>query len=649
MIAQFILDLILSIISFFFCFYLPGNLIVKKLKLNLENLEFHVFSTSLGFVLFTFLSFIFDIFKVFYLIIPILILVNVYSIRNLNFKKFNFKIRVSKTMFLLLVFSLVFSLPMIVNFDSGTSIRLSVDAPWHFSLINELVANFPPNHPNMANVQMTPYHFFSDFLNAKVIQIFPISLPFSYFQYFSILTALLWVFGTYILVKRWTNNNLVSIFSVILSLFGGSFSFVPFLLGHTELSLNSAFGILQPDGSLLNPPFAMSLVILIFGLFCVLYYLQTKNKNILFVLPLFFGIAAMFKVYSGMILFFALFILIITRIIRKDFKIMVAAFLTFIVFYLTYWSFVGKSGFLFFAPLWAPHDVVNSNFPFLLYSDRMAKYIQYFDIGRIVFLETFVLVVYILGNLGTRFVGLILFPFSKQKKVFFSEFGLVIVSITLFSFFTPLLFMQSIKPFEIVQIFNYFLFLTAILSAIGFIGVLERIKNKNIAYLLVLIFLVFTLISTVNDYYKIFFVYADLVSTPRYEAYKFLKGIGTYNSTVLEVPSKELFSSKSATFRKLPEGLDIYLPALSNKSIYLTNGPIQFKEKDLNIRLEFLSQFSMFMGMDAKESDFLNRKESIEHKLEQNKIEYLYSYYKVNLSNFELIYDKDGIFIYERR
>jgi len=96
MIIQYITDFILSVISFFFCFYLPGNIILKKVKINLENFEFHIFSVAIGFVLFTLLSFIFYISKVFYLIIPALLLINIYSLSKLKFKKPNFKLLYNK-------------------------------------------------------------------------------------------------------------------------------------------------------------------------------------------------------------------------------------------------------------------------------------------------------------------------------------------------------------------------------------------------------------------------------------------------------------------------------------------------------------------------------------------------------------------------
>ncbi|MBI3984694.1 MAG: hypothetical protein HY344_02010 [Candidatus Levybacteria bacterium] len=650
MIVELLFNFFLSVISFFFCFYLPGNIISKKLHLNLENLEFHVFSSGLGMVFFVLLAFVFDLLKIFYLVIPLFILINIYSLKNLDFKKIKVDFKINKNVLLLLTLSIVFTLPMITRFDNGSSIRLIIDAPWHFSLINELVANFPPNHPNMAGVAMNPYHFFADYLIAKVMQIFPIGLPFSYFQYFSFLTSFLWVFGTFILVKRWTKNNLISIASVMLSLFGGSFAFVLLFFGESSLSLNSAFGILQPDLSLINPPFAMSLVILIFGLFSVLYYLQTRDKKMLFLLPLFFGIAAMFKVYSGMILFFILFLFAITRSIKKDFSFIIPVFLTSLIFYITYWSFVGKSGFLMFAPLWAPHDVVRSNFPGLIYQHRFEKYMKDFEFTKLFIFETFIFAIYFIGNLGTRLLGLALVPFSKHRKVLFSEFGILIILATLFSFFVPLLFMQSIKPYEIVQMFNYFLFFVAIISSIGFMRLLQ-LKSKKLVYFIIIIITLLTIPTLVDDYYRIIFKQFDVISGSRYYSYKYLRGIGDYSFVVMEIPAKAMISTTSAIFNNFTNGMDIDLPALANKSTFLTNSPIGFPEKELKKRLDIIYQFSTYVYATPSASLSNKIENYVISTIRKNNIKYIYTSDNAQnldkVQNLKRIYNHGTVKIYE--
>lgn len=651
MITQYLLDFILSFIAFFFCFYFPASLILKKFKLSLSPLEHHIFSIASGFVGFTLLAFILDTLKVFYLIFPILILLNILAVKNISFKKIDISFVKTKSFLLLLSFCFIFSFVMLINIDTGSKMWISIDAPWHFSLISSLMNSFPPVHPNMSGVAMMPYHYFADYVIAKTLNIFPISLSFAYFYFFPFLTAVLWVFGVYLFMQRWLKNNIISLLSVIFTLFAGSFSFIPFLFGHTDLSLNSSFGMLQPDLSLINPPFAMSLVILIFGLFSTLLYIQTKKKEVLIYIAIFAGIAAMFKVYAGMLLFAGLFVFLITRLFKKDFKFIFAIIGMIIVFYITYWSSVGKSGFLFPAIFWAPHDVFNSNFPFFSYSGRIAIYTEQSNLLKIFLLESFVLTVYTLGNIGTRVIGLILIFFQKEKKkIFISEMGLILVSMTLFSFFLPLLFLQSIKPFEITQMFNYFLFLLSIINCIGLGLFFQKIKNRKLLIVLVILILVPTLVSTVTDIYA-FTIKRAPIQGQSYNAYKFLKNVGSYKDAVVEIPNWNTISPQSWASNGFLANLNVDLSAFSYKSTYLTNGPIQFPKDELEKRLSVIASISKLSNQKMDENTKEQLLSLVNEQLRKKGVKYIYTLdLKNNLSklpNLKLIYNKEGITIYE--
>lgn len=649
MIPSFIQDILFSFFAFFFIFFFPGLLIINYLKLKINRLENIIFSTALGFVFFTLISFVLDALKIFWLTAPFYIFLNIlYFLNNKSTVKFKkFDTQNFKTYFFLLSLAIIFSLPMLINYVGKDFIKLSTDAPWHFSLINELVVNFPPNHPNMSNVPITPYHFFSDYVIAKTIKLIPISINFAYFQLFPLIIAFLWSFGVFILMQRWMKNKFISICSVIMSMFAGSFSFIPFLLGHSELHLNSAFGMLQPDLSLINPPFAMSIVIIIFALFCCIYYLQEEDKKILLILPLFFGIAAMFKVYAGMLLLIALFIITIYRLFKKDLLFVISAFASLVILYFTYWRFVGGSGFLVLDILWAPHDVFNSNFPFIGYMQRMQGYRIRGDFLKTILLESFVFISYLIGNIGTRLFGVILLLFAKEKQKFISVFGLVIISLACFSFFIPLFFIQSIKPIEITQMFNYFLFFLSIISAVGLYEIVRIAKNKKYLVLILILFFILTFVSAASDYYLMFFGNINSpVSRERYLSYKFLKKVGNYNSTILEVPSKT--ATTSALIEKwFHDQSDVNLPALSNKSTYLTNGPILFPKVKLEERLNFLLQINNLSKFTINSKNYIAAQKSVVNELNYNRIRYIYSSYAINIKDTKLIYKNEGIYIYE--
>ncbi len=103
-------------------------------------------------------------------------------------------------------------------------------------------------------------------------------------------------------------------------MFGGSFAFIFYLLGHTEISLNSGMGMNQPFGSLYNPPFSISIVFLVFALIVFYEYIETKQKNWLILLSLCVGLISTFKVYAGMILIGAFLVFVIYELLNRRFS-----------------------------------------------------------------------------------------------------------------------------------------------------------------------------------------------------------------------------------------------------------------------------------------------------------------------------------------
>lgn len=648
MIINFFISAILSAFAFLFLFYLPGILITKILKINLKGIDLHIFSLALGFVAFTLFCFFLDSFKLFYLVIPIILITDIFAIKKINKKDFN-DLQINKsTFFFVLLMVLVFSLPMIINLQTDKSIQLSIDAPWHFTLINELIFRFPPQHPNMSGVAITPYHFFADYVIVKTIQILKIDISFIYFQFIPLLTSFLWGFGVYMLVKKWTKNILSSILSVFFTMFAGSFSFILYLLGHRSLSIDSGFGMLQPPLSLVNPPFSMSIVILVFGLFSVVSYLKDNNKSWFIPIAIFFGIAAMFKVYAGMLLFLGLGVLFISRIIKKDFLFIIVIALTLSIFVFTYMRFVGGSGSLVYAPLWAPHDVFNSNLPFFNYSTRIYLYQQASNNLKIYVLELLILGIYLLGNIGTRAIGIFSIIFLKNKREFFlHEFSIMFLTILMFSLILPLFFIQSIKPFEMTQMFNYFLFLLSIISAIGIASFLNIKMKREYKIVLFASFILLTIPSVIVDYKNVVFKKPEIVSGPTYDSYKFLKSKGIYDYTIFQTPPKDIASNYDSVNKWFRQGSDIYLPAFSNKSTYLTNGPILFREDELNERIKFYVDFINFVNLENTNSNFMQTQTSIINSFKKYKIKYIYSRYPLKFNKLMQIYNKEGILIYE--
>src|SRR3989344_8155798 len=264
---QYFLEIILFLTAVTICFYLPGKFLFTKLKLSLDSPGNLFFPFVLGIMLFTLISYVFSWLKLEFVILPIFLIISFVTIKNKNWLPGRIDKLHRWPLIIVVVLSIIFSLSMLTTGVYGDSILYRRDDLWHLALINELKNNFPPDHPGFAGIVLKGYHFFYNFLLAKISNIFSISSLSLYFHHFPILIAFLWGVGVYSLMYKWSKKISVGLWAVFLSMFGGSFAFILRLRGHEGLSLDSAFGIQQSATSLINPPFALSIVIIIATLF----------------------------------------------------------------------------------------------------------------------------------------------------------------------------------------------------------------------------------------------------------------------------------------------------------------------------------------------------------------------------------------------
>ncbi|MBI2420649.1 MAG: hypothetical protein HYV38_01030 [Candidatus Levybacteria bacterium] len=529
----------LFILVFVFLFYLPGKFLIYKLKLKTEALEDIFISSSVGILFFTLLLYLLAWVNLEKISIFLYLLIDFWIIKQKRFFPEKLSTIEAKPLVVVFLLSLVFSTSMLVTGIFGDTFIYRRDDIWHLALINELKENFPPFNPGFADLPLKGYHFFYNFLIAKISSLSFVSPTSLHFHFFPIMIAFLWGIGVYGLLRKWSKKKEVGLWGVFLTMFGGSFAFTLLLKGHSGFSLDSAFGMWQPTSWLYNPPLAISMIFIILFIFVLYNYLETRNKNWLFIISLVVGLTAMFKVYGGIVLFAGFGLLFLRELlIKRNFTIIIHAFLIAFIFIGTYWLFVGNSGSLIFYPLWAPHSILQ-NFPWYGFEEKMYTYKKLSVIKGILEVESYGLIIYIFGNLGIRTIGLIgaflFFVHEKRKNGFFL---ILLISICLVSLFVPLLFIQSIKVFEITQMTAYFLFISAIIGSFGFAYFFNLLKIKILQIAAFIIILIIALPSA----YESFVGFSNVhligvkISDPYFESMNYLKSDKNYFSTVLEIP-----------------------------------------------------------------------------------------------------------------
>src|SRR3989344_4856580 len=165
---QTVFEIAVFTLAIFVCFYLPGKFLLTKLKLKLGSPEDLFLPFVLGIMLFTLISYIFSWLKLEIIILPLFLIISFVAFKSKKWLPNNIDKRQLIPLSIVLIFSIIFSLSMLTSGVYGDSIKYRGDDLWHLALINELKNNFPPDNPGFAGVPLRGYHFFYNFLLAKI-------------------------------------------------------------------------------------------------------------------------------------------------------------------------------------------------------------------------------------------------------------------------------------------------------------------------------------------------------------------------------------------------------------------------------------------------------------------------------------------------
>ena len=121
--------------------------------------------------------------------------------------------------------------------------------------------------------------------------------------------------------------------------------------------------------------------------------------------------------------------------------------------------------------------------------------------------------------------------------------------------------------------------------------------------------------------------YGSPLSDSYFKAMGFLKSVGDYNETVLEIPDKQIDATRKDVLRWY--GLSSpAVVAFGNKRSFLSNEYIDFFGVDIKPRIEFIRKIISLNNMPINNSsEYLSLREDIRQGLKKNKISFIYSPY----------------------
>ena len=651
---------LLATIATIVLFYVIGASLLRILRVSLFKSEQYIFSTGFGLIALTFISYILSwlgIRSILHLIVLGLIVfffINRKSISVIHDKEKFFDIW---SIVFLIVSSLVFLIPNYSSGDFGPFISLlgvhDQDSALHVSMINELIYRFPPTDLGFAGNRLTAYHFFYNYSASIIAILFRVSAETVHFRIFPILLSILWPWTTFLIGKRLFRSSITALFIVFFTMFGASFSMFITWFYHIPISFNSGFGILQPPVSLLNPPYASSVVVLLLAIYSLIRFDESKLSRWLFPVAIFFGMLIEYKVYAGIVGLGGLGVYVLLNLKKYHWKIALTGLIALAIAFGIYWPFTGSSGFLFDAKLWAPHEIARASLPFLRYDNAISEYARLFDPIRPILLEIKVLLYFIIGNLGLRVFGIIaliiLLIKQKEKRAFMVTMGVM----TVVSFYIPLMYMQSLKPYEISQMFNYTLLLLSFPTGYFFSWLVRKVP-KGIGIVVALVVLGFSLPQFIQADYKDFFMFPrKTIVNSEYAMYKNIRNNNTPRAVLLEMPQEgALLKDIEKWFRYRTT---LRFSAFGNTQAFLAFTNLIYSESEVKKRAVILNDLRLMdqeflspvLTIDEKQKKLIEMKKI----LSPYNITYVYSSYALDgLLNSGLIspfYISPPYFVYK--
>ena len=386
------------------------------------------------------------------------------------------------------------------------------DGIWHIALIESL-SKGTLQMPVFAGEIIKNYHIGFDLLLALIYKITHIPAINLYFQIIPPIFAILIGIFVYKFVLLWRRSETQAFWATFFVYFSGSFGWVITLIRGNGFNGESLFWAQQSISTLINPPFALSLVIVFMGFYLIVSskFHPIKNRKILLISFL-FGILVQIKIYAGILILSALFVVGLREYIkRKDLSLikifLISTGLSILILIPTYNL---KSGGLLFQPFWFLENMVSNTdrFYWLKMASALFNYKLSGNILKGSLAYSLVFIIFLIGNLGIRLIALPLI--SKRIKYFkkldiFESMMLIVVFIGIL---IPTLFIQKGNSWNSIQFFYYSLIFLSVFSGIAVGEYIENINNIKSQYkvkyfvilVLAVIFSIPTIIATLRHY-----------------------------------------------------------------------------------------------------------------------------------------------------
>ncbi len=655
---QFLLGSVFFILAVF-SLILPGLFILRKFIPDLDDLEKFTLVSVFGLSIFTLTAYFLAAFHLRFLmwVFP---LIGAWSLYKFRLQILSFKPNIIYKKAFILVFLIGITGMVAVNAPSGMPYKDGVyfwsshghDGVWHLALMEQMKLDvFPFQNPELAGAKLQNYHFFVDLLMSEFSRLFYFSSLDIYFRFMPVLFAVLLGLGSFIFVRAWSRSETAGIWAMFFTYFAGSFGYLLYIPTHGSLGGESIFWVSQTQSVLGNPPHAAAFLITTVFLFCFLKYLQTRKLFFFFLCIILGGAVIQFKVYAGMLILGGLLLAgIFELFLRRKFQILFLFLLTFFVSFIIYFpNSKNSQDFLLWQPWWFIRTMVVApdRLNWIDLELRRQTYIVEDNWKRVVQVEATAFLIFLLGNLGMRFVGFWAYFKKIKEGIFKNTFNLFFLSITTASFFIPVFFLQKGVAWNTIQFNQYFLLFFGFLAAISVVELLSYFKNKSLKYLISVLIIILAIPTQLGLLWQFYSNPAlSKVSYQEINALNFLKRVSS-DAVILTAPFSKYERDK---YGMPPVPISVwydtgYVPAFSGKKTLISD------EEQVNImgyRIDKLLE-DRLMAFGSEDHNEMNS------FLKKYRIDYIYLAWDQKIAtdssylNADLVFENKDTKIYKVR
>ncbi len=483
-----------------------------------------------------------------------------------------------KMLLLILVGTIIWSLTMIKSgliYDYGVGFwgPNGHDGVWHIAVIKGL-ARGSWKIPVFSGELLKNYHIGYDLLLSWIYKLTFIPVEIIYFQIMPPILALLTGILAYKFVYDWRRSKLQAFWATFFVYFGGSLGWVVTLIRTGGIGGESLFWSQQSISTLINPPFALSIVLILAGLILLQKGLKSNNKRQLTLVSFIFGILIQIKVYAGLLVIGGLFVAGLWRMVKRQGMTLMRVFSgAAIISALLFFPLMGDAGnTAVFKPFWFLETMMSfpDRFNWQRFAEAMVNYKLAGNLikGSTAYVVAFL--IFIVGNFGTRLVKDVwIFKKIKDfKNMYFID--VFLLSMIGAGIILPMFFIQRGTPWNTIQFMYYSLMFSGVLAGVA-LG--EFLKKKSKIYIIltslfIILFTVPTTIGTLQHYLPA--RPPAKLSNAELEALKFLSE--QPEGVVLTYPFDK--DAADAAINNPPRPLYLYestayVSAFSNKPVYL--------------------------------------------------------------------------------